>query len=131
MAFQIESHKREGILILVLSGRLMLGEAATLLRDRLAKAADAGSHRLVLNLKAVEHIDSTGLGTLVMAATRAKKAGGAAKLAFLNQKNLELMVMTKLTTVFEIFNDEVDAVNSFFPDRKIERFDILEFVKRK
>ena len=131
MAFQINSHEREGILILTLSGRLILGEAASLLRERLAQVSGEGRQRLVIDLKEVEHIDSTGLGTLVMAATSMKKAGGAAKLAHLNQKNLELMVMTKLTTVFEIFNDEVDAVNSFFPDRKITRFDILEFVKRK
>ena len=47
----------------------------------------------------------------------------------LNRRNLELLVLTKLSTVFEIFNDEQDAVNSFFPDRNIKRFDILSFIQ--
>ena len=51
------------------------------------------------------------------------------KLLKLNRRNIELLILTKLTTVFELFNDEQDAINSFFPDRKIERFDILEFVQ--
>jgi anti-sigma B factor antagonist len=48
----------------------------------------------------------------------------------LNRRNIELLVMTKLATVFEIFNDEQDAVNSFFPDRKLNQFDILSFVQQ-
>ena len=64
-----------------------------------------------------------------MGATSMQRRGGTLKLLQLNKRNIELMVMTKLTTIFEIFQDEQDAVNSFFPDRQINRFDILEFVK--
>ncbi len=75
-------------------------------------------------------MDSTGLGALVMAATTLRKSGGAIKLLNLNKRNLELLVLTKLATVFDLFTDEQDAVNSFFPDREIRAFDILSFVEQ-
>ena len=55
---------------------------------------------------------------------------GVVKLVNVNRRNIELMVMTKIDTIFEVFDDETDAVNSFFPDRKIKRFDILSFVQQ-
>jgi anti-sigma B factor antagonist len=64
-----------------------------------------------------------------MSATALGKVGGVVKLLNLNRRNIELLVATKLTTIFEIFSDEQDAINSFFPGREIKRFDILEFVK--
>jgi anti-sigma B factor antagonist len=64
-----------------------------------------------------------------MCATSLRKRGGSMKLLNLNRRNIELLVMTKLATVFEIFTDEQDAINSYFPDRKIQRFDILNFVQ--
>ncbi len=131
MAFDIALREEEGIEILDLSGRLVLGDAATMLRSSLKERIDAGTLQIVLNLADVEYIDSTGLGTMVMSATTIKKAGGGLKLLNLNRRNIELMIMTKLSTVFEIFNDETDAVNSFFPDRKIKKFDILSFVQEQ
>jgi anti-sigma B factor antagonist len=77
----------------------------------------------------VDYVDSTGLGALVMSATTLRKSGGNVKLLNLNRRNIELLVMTKLATVFEIFNDEQDAVNSYYPDRKLKSFDILDFVQ--
>jgi anti-sigma B factor antagonist len=65
-----------------------------------------------------------------MCSTSMRKAGGSVKLLNLNRRNIELLVMTKLATVFEIFTDEQDAVNSFFPDRKLKQFDILSFVQQ-
>jgi anti-sigma B factor antagonist len=59
-----------------------------------------------------------------------RKGGGNVKLLNLNKRTVELLVMTKLATIFEIFSDETDAVNSFFPDRKIQTFDILNFVQQ-
>lgn len=131
MAFEIDQRESEGIAILDVHGRLVLGEPASVLRDRLAAAQQAGTTRVILNLEDVDYIDSTGLGTLVMAATSLKKADGGLKLLNLNKRNIELMIMTKLSTVFEIFNDETDAVNSFFPDRAIKKFDILSFVQEQ
>jgi anti-sigma B factor antagonist len=66
---------------------------------------------------------------MVMCYTRLQKVGGLAKLAQLNRRNLELLLLTKIDTIFEVFDDETEAVNSFFPEREIRRFDILSFVK--
>jgi anti-sigma B factor antagonist len=79
----------------------------------------------------VDYIDSTGLGTLVICFTTLCKAGGKLALLNLSRRNIELLVYTKLATVFEIFADEQEAVNSFFPDRAIRRFDILDFVQQE
>lgn len=131
MAFEIIEREREGIKILDLQGRLTVGPAATQARDAVNRLCTAGSSRIVLNLADVDYIDSTGLGTLVICFTTLQKAGGGLKLLNLNKRNLELLLLTKLSTVFQLFNDEQDAVNSFFPNRQIRKFDILEFVEKQ
>ncbi|MGE5570017.1 MAG: STAS domain-containing protein [Rhodospirillales bacterium] len=131
MSLAIEQREREGIIIFDLKGRITVGEEATMLRERLRELAAAGARKFILNLEGVDYIDSTGLGTLVVCFTSLRKLGGKLKLQNLNRRNIELLVLTKLTTVFEIFNDEQDAVNSFFPGREIKRFDILSFVKEQ
>ena len=130
MALEITQREREGVIILDLKGRITVGPEATALRDKITEVSQQGGRNLVLNLAGVDYIDSTGLGALVMCATSIRKSGGAVKLVSLNRRNIELLVMTKLATVFEIFTDDQDAVNSFFPDRKIKTFDILDFVQR-
>ena len=112
-----------------LDGRLTVGVADTV-RDRILAELEAGQLRFVMDLADLAYIDSTGLGSLVMCYTAAQKANGAVKLLNLNKRNIELLFLTKLHTIFETFTDEQDAVNSFFPDRKIQRFDILNFVQQ-
>jgi anti-sigma B factor antagonist len=130
MALEIQSREREGITILELDGRITVGQEAGGLRERCAQLAAEGKKNLVLELSRVDFIDSTGLGALVMCATSLRKAGGNVKLVNLNRRNIELLVMTKLATVFEIFTDEQDAINSYYPDRKAKSFDILSFVQK-
>ena len=130
MALEIQQKEREGVPILDLKGRITVGQEATALREKVASLTAAGIKNIVLNLAHVDYIDSTGLGALVIVATSLRKAGGNVKLVNLNRRNIELLVMTKLATVFEIFNDEQDAVNSYYPDRKIKTFDILNFVQQ-
>ncbi len=130
MALDIQQREREGITVLDLKGRITVGQEAGALRERVSSLNSAGTRNLILNLEGVDYIDSTGLGALVICATSLRKNGGNLKLVNLNRRNIELLVMTKLATVFEIFNDEQDAVNSFYPDRKIKTFDILEFVQK-
>ncbi len=127
MALEIKQREREGVVILDLKGRITVGEEAGLLRAEFAKLA--GAANVILNLQHVEYIDSTGLGALVLGYTSLRKRAGRLILENLTRRNIELLLFTKLTTVIEIFNDEQDAVNSFFPDREIQRFDILDFVK--
>lgn len=129
MALQIREREVEGIAIVELDGRLIVGYEASGLRKRLLGFVDEDRVNVVLDLKGVEFIDSTGLGTLVMAHSTMKQAGGAAKLLHLSKRHIELLILTRLTTLFEVFEDEADAINSFFPNREVKRFDILQFVK--
>ena len=130
MALEIHRKEHEGVTILDMKGRITVGPEATALREAVAAAVTDDIRKLVLNLAQVDFIDSTGLGAVVMCSTTMRKAGGTVKLLNLNRRNIELLVMTKLATVFEIFTDEQDAVNSFFPDRKLNQFDILSFVQQ-
>lgn len=131
MSLEIRQREREGIVILDLAGRITVGEEAGRLRESLRELAAAGKVKVILNLAEVDYIDSTGLGALVMGYTSLAKAGGRLKLANLSRRNIELLVFTKLETVFEIFDSELDAVNSFFPGRTVRRFDILSFVQQQ
>lgn len=126
----IESREKEGIVVHDLSGKLTVG-GATDLREKVNAEISAGRPQQILNLKDVDYIDSTGLGTMVICHTSVQRAGGALKLVNLNRRNVELLILTKLSTVFQIFNDEQDAINSFFPDREIKHFDILAFVQQQ
>jgi len=130
MPLDIQQHEREGVLILAMKGRITLGNEATALREKVAEASAAGHKSVVFNLGGVDFIDSTGLGALVMCATTMRRVEGNVKLVNLNKRNIELLVMTRLATAFEIFTDEQDAINSFYPDRKIKKFDILDFVQK-
>ena len=130
MSLEIHQHEREGIVVLEMKGRITLGKEATAMREKVAELAAGPMRNLVFNLAGVEYIDSTGLGALVMCATTVRRAGGNVKLVNLNRRNIELLVMTRLATSFEIFTDEGDAVGSYYPDRKIKTFDILDFVSK-
>ena len=129
MALDIHQRDQEGIGILELKGRLVAGPEAAALRDHVCALNAAGAANLVLDLAGVDYIDSTGLGVLVMCATTLRKNGGNVKLLHLNRRHIELLVMTKLATIFEIFTDEHDAVDSYYPDRKVQTFDVLDFVR--
>jgi anti-sigma B factor antagonist len=131
MSLEIEQREREGIVTLDVTGRLVVGEPVSGLREKIRELSAAGSNNIILNLAGVDYIDSTGLGGLVISYTSLKKAGGALKLLNLSKRNIELLILTKLTTVFEVFDEEQDAVNSFFPNREIRRFDILSFVQQQ
>ena len=129
MALEVEQREVEGIVILDLRGRLVVGPESSDLRRKFTQLLDEGKKNTILNLKQVDYIDSTGLGTLVIGHSINEKASGAMKLLNISKRGAQLMVLTKLTTVFQIFDDEQAAINSFFPDRDVKRFDILEFVK--
>ena len=131
MSLEIKLREKDNIQILDIEGRLVVGEETSKFRETVNQLVAQDRLNLVLNLAEVEYIDSTGLGAVVFSSTGVKKAGGAMKLLNLNRRNIELLVMTKLTTIFEIFQDEQDAVNSFYPDRKIQTFDILNFIREQ
>jgi anti-sigma B factor antagonist len=130
MGLDIREREREGVTVLDLKGRITAGQEASDLREKVAALAAAGGKNIILNMEGVDYIDSTGLGALVMCDTSLRKKGGSVKLLNLNKRNMELLILTKLATVFDLFTDEQDAVNSFFPGREIKRFDILTFVQQ-
>src|SRR3954447_14194338 len=130
MRLEISKREREGIILLDLKGRITAGEEVGAFRTAFENLPENTPAQLILNLQLVDFIDSTGLGGMVMCSTKVSKAGGKVKLVHLNRRNMELLVVTKLDTIFEVFDDEIDAVNSFFPGREIKRFDILSFVRQ-
>ena len=103
----------EGVTVLDLSGRITLGEASGQLRSAVQEALSAGSKKILLNLADVNYIDSAGLGELVSAFTTVKNAGGDLKLLNLTKKVKDLLVITKLLTVFDVKESEQDAIASF------------------
>ncbi len=103
----------DGVTVLDLSGRITLGEASGKLRSAVQDALGAGSKKILLNLADVNYIDSAGLGELVSAYTTVKNAGGELKLLNLTKKVQDLLVITKLLTVFDVRESEQDALKSF------------------
>ncbi len=128
---QIVEREREGIVIVDCVGQLVAGESTGAVRERLSQLVAGGSIQLILNLEGVNYIDSSGLGALVMCFSTARRAGGTMKLLNLSRRSIELIVLTRLEMVFEVFNEEQSAVNSFFPDREIKKFDILSFLQQR
>jgi anti-sigma B factor antagonist len=102
----------DGITVVDCDGRLVFGEESANLRDTV-KSLLSQNNQLVLNLGGVNYIDSGGLGTLVALYTTARSAGGAIKLAALTQRVGDLLQVTKLLTVFEVYDSVEEAVQSF------------------
>jgi len=125
---EIKERQRESIRILDITGSLVAGEPCQLLRAHATVALES-KPRVVLNLSGVDYIDSSGLGMLVNCFSTLERSGGGMRILSPSERDMELMVLTKLATVFQVFNDEQEAVNSFFPDREIKKFDILSFVQ--
>ena|SRR5216684_4744108 len=128
MELQVYQREKEGIRILDFRGHLLIGDSEALLRKTIVELAEAGAVNIILNLAGVTEIDDDGLGALIFCYARIVRSGGALKLINLMPLHLSLMVLTKLDTVFEVFKDEQDAVDSFFADRAIRHYDVLEFV---
>jgi anti-sigma B factor antagonist len=113
MALTIASRKLDGITILDLGGRITLGEGSVQLRDTMHELIGVGTKRVLLNLGEVNYIDSSGLGELVSAFTLARSHDASLKLLSLTRKVHDLLQITKLYTVFDIYDDEVKAIASF------------------
>jgi len=131
MDLQLHQREKEGIRILDLRGHLTIGDSEASLRAAIVALAEAGAVNIILNLAGVTEIDDDGLGALVSCYARIARSGGALKLLNLNPHHSSLMVLTKLDAVFEVFTDEHAAVDSFFPDRAVRHYDVLEFVQEQ
>ncbi len=128
---QVHQREKEGIRILDLQGRLTIGPSEAVLRAAVVALADSGTVNVILNLAGVTEIDDDGVGALVFCfAQGLAKSGAALKLLAL-PIHLNLIVLTELDTVFEVFSDQQDAINSFFPDRATNHYDILNWVQQQ
>ncbi len=112
MELKLATRTKDGVLLVDCAGRVVFGEESSLLRDTVKKAISE-NNRIVLNLGEVNYIDSGGLGTLVALRTTAQNAGGTIKLASLTRRVVDLLQITKLLTVFDVYNSEAEAVESF------------------
>lgn len=112
MQLRISTRTVDGVLVVDCHGRIVFGEESSSLRDTVKKLV-LENNRIVLNLAGVNYIDSGGLGTLVALYTTARNAGGAVKMAHLTQRVGDLLQVTKLVTIFEVFDNEEQAIQSF------------------
>ena len=110
---QIEERPSGDVMILDLTGKLTIGVGSELLRDKINSLLQQNQRQLLLNLEGVPYIDSAGLGEIVRTYTTVKNTGGNLKLLNLTKRIEDLLAITKLATVFESFDSEQDAVNSF------------------
>jgi anti-sigma B factor antagonist len=129
MSLEFTCRDVEGIEIVDLDGQLTIGQEDLDFRAELDRLITAGKLRVALNFSEVRKLDTTGLGTLLFALAKLRRAGGRLAIFKLEANQIELLTETRLETVFEVFHDEHDAVDSFFPDRDVNRFDVLEFVE--
>ena len=103
----------DGIMLVDLRGRITLGPETEALRTKLKQLLDAGYHRIILNLGEVTYLDSVGLSSLVAGYTSSRNAGGDLKLLHLPRGVHHLLQITRLSTVFDIYEDLESAVESF------------------
>jgi anti-sigma B factor antagonist len=129
MGLEIVTREQEGIQILDLRGRLTFGEEDLRLREELEGLVREKKTKVVMNLDDLQQIDSTGFGTLLFGQETLRASGGGLALTRLKPAHIEVLMKAKLEVVFQIYEDDQDAVNSFFPGRVAANYDVLEFVR--
>jgi anti-sigma B factor antagonist len=110
---QIEERVVDDVTILDLKGKMTLGEGDELLKDKVNSVVSQGHKKIVLNLEDVPYIDSAGLGEIVRTYTTVSRQQGKLKLLNVSKRVYDLLVITKLLTIFDSYESEEDAVRSF------------------
>ena len=113
MSIKANTRQVDGVTVVDLSGRITLGEGSTILRDTVRELLGRGQKKILLNLGDVNYIDSSGIGELVSGYTTVTNQGGHLKLLNLTKKVRDLLQITKLYTVFDVFDEETTAIRSF------------------
>src|ERR671932_577009 len=109
----IRERQAGDVTVLDMDGRITIGEGSVTLRTAIRRLLEEGKKRILLNLAGVGYIDSSGIGELVSSYTTINREGGQLKLLKLKQKIKDLLTITKLLTVFDVYDDESEALNSF------------------
>lgn len=102
-------------IVLDMSGRITFGDGTVELRDEIHRLLEKGERKILLNLAGVSYVDSSGIGELVAAFASVRRTGGQLKLVHVTQSVKFLLDITKLLTVFDTYDDEVEAINDFKP----------------
>ena len=112
---QLTINRRQAgdVTILDLDGEVRIGDSSTALRSEIRNLVAAGNNKILLNLAGVKYIDSSGIGELIANYTTVGRGGGQLKLLNLTEKVQDLLVITKLLTVFDVYDNEADALSSF------------------
>jgi len=113
VSIQVTNRVIGNVSVIDVAGRITLGEGASALREDIRNLVAKGNKKILLNLSDVSYIDSSGIGELVSGFTTVTNQGGVLKLLGLTKRVKDLLQITKLYTVFEVFDDEADAVRSF------------------
>lgn len=113
MALKMTDREVDGVSVVALDGRIVLGEESNALREKVKGLLAKGKKKIVLNMDNITFIDSAGLGTLVAAHHSARTQGASLRLCHLGSKFQEVLQITKLLTVFEVFDTEAAAIRSF------------------
>ena len=109
----IKERQAGDVTILDMTGKVTIGEGSVALRSAVRRLIEEGKKKILLNLSGVSYVDSSGIGELVSSFTTINREGGQLKLLNLTQKIQDLLAITKLLTVFDVYEDEPSALNSF------------------
>ena len=109
----INERQAGDVTVLDMSGKITIGEGSVSLRSAIRRLLEEGKKRILLNLAQISYVDSSGIGELVSSYTAINKEGGQLKLLNLTQKIQDLLTITKLLTVFDVYDSEPEALNSF------------------
>jgi anti-sigma B factor antagonist len=110
---EVTERQAGDVTILDMRGAVRIGEGSVALREAVRRLSDGGKKKILLNLGGVNYIDSSGIGELIANYTTVSRQGGQLKLLNLTDKIQSLLVITKLLTVFDSYDSEADALNSF------------------
>src|SRR5436305_7755715 len=110
---EIKERQAGDVTVLDMSGKVTIGEGSVALRSAIRRLLEEGKKKILLNLAGVGYVDSSGIGELVSSYTTINREGGQLKLLKLTQKIKDLLTITKLLTVFDVYDDESEALNSF------------------
>jgi anti-sigma B factor antagonist len=113
LSVKVTSRNVDGVTVIDLDGRITLGEGSAKLRDSVRETLDSGHAQILINLAGVTYMDSSGLGELVSGYRAAKSQGGELKLTNVTKRINDVLQVTKLCTVFNVHDNESDAVASF------------------
>jgi len=113
MSVKLNIRQVGDVTVIDVSGRVTLGEGSSAIREAMRDQTDKGNKKILLNLGEVSYIDSTGIGELVAGFTTVANDGGTVKLLGLTKRVKDVLLITKLYTIFEVFEDEAEAARSF------------------